>query len=396
MQAPQIAGSLERFRNRGAGTDSERRAAQWLAAELRRGGRAVTIETFWCRPNWALAHSWHTGLAIAGSLTSVSAPRVGGALLLAALVFVVADELTGVSPGRRLTPERASQNVVALASGGVPAQLRLILTANYDAGRTGLVYRDVLRRPVVAVRRFLGRLTVGWIGWLAIAIVWLEVIAILRLEGHNSKVIGVAQLPPTVGLVIGLALLLELASSRFSPAAGDNGTGVGVVLALARALDVARHSRVRTEVVLTGAGDGGGVGLRRYLRIHRRELPSAATAVIGVAPCAAGRVRWWRSDGPLWPVLYSQRLRRLAAEVAGGAAYLAAKRYDGRGATPAVRARTARLPTIAIGCLDDGGLAPRSHQAGDTADALDPAAADAALQFGLLLVDAIDAALAET
>jgi hypothetical protein len=46
--------------------------------------------------------------------------------------------------------------------------------------------------------------------------------------------------------------------------------------------------------------------------------------------------------------------------------------------------------------VDARGLAPRSHQAGDTPAALDPAALDALLQFALTLVDAIDADLART
>lgn len=390
----QIASRLESFPHRGAGTDSERRAARWLADELAQSGRDVVVETFWCRPNWAMAHAWHVALAIAGSLVSVSSARAGGGMLLAAALFVVLDELTGFSPGRRLTAERASQNVVARSRESDPDQLRLILTANYDSGRAGLVYRDSFRRPSAAARRVTRRLSLGWLGWLIGAIAWLEATAILRIEGDHSKAISIVQLPPTIALVVALALLLELASSGVSPGAGDNGTGVGVAVSLLRALDTARHTHVVTDVVLAGAGDGDGAGLRRYLRVHRRELPATHTAIIGVAPCGAGAVRWWRSDGRLWPLLYAVQLRRLSAEVAAGSGYLNARRRDGRGATPALPSRRARIPAIAIGCLDERGLVPRSHQPGDTSAGLDPAAADAAVQFGLLLVDAIDGVLA--
>ncbi len=73
----------------------------------------MQVESFWCRPNWALAHAWHAALGLAGSLLSVPLPHLGLDLLLAALACVLADELLGISPGRRLTRERASQNVVA-------------------------------------------------------------------------------------------------------------------------------------------------------------------------------------------------------------------------------------------------------------------------------------------
>jgi hypothetical protein len=55
----------------------------------------------------------------------------------------------------------------------------------------------------------------------------------------------------------------------------------------------------------------------------------------------------------------------------------------------------ARLPAIAIGCLDRRGLVPRSHQRTDVADAIEAGPIESAVQLGLLLIDAIDAALAE-
>lgn len=44
---------------------------------------------------------------------TASSPRIGAALLLAALILVIADAATGVSLGRLLTYERASRNVVS-------------------------------------------------------------------------------------------------------------------------------------------------------------------------------------------------------------------------------------------------------------------------------------------
>jgi len=398
MRAQETVSHLASFERRGPGTDAERRAARWLAEELAAAGREVRIEPFWCRPNWALAHAWHAALAIAGSLVSVAAPRVGGALLLAALVFVVADELTGISPGRRLTAERASQNVVALPrtrSGHEGAQVHLVLTANYDAGRTGLVYRDAVRRAFARARQALAGRGPGWLGWLSIAIAWLLVTAVMRVRGSNSATVGVAQLPPTAALVIGLALLLDIGASGCGPAAGDNGSGAAVALALARALDTAPPSRVAVEVVLQGAGEGGGIGLRRYLRARRRRLRAANAVVVGLAPAAAGRPRWWVSDGAFVALPYFRRLRQICAATAEQEPAISAAAHRGRGATPALRARAARIPAIAIGCLDERGLVPRSHQPSDTAAAVDPAALDAALQFGVLLVDAIDAFLAQ-
>jgi Peptidase family M28 len=388
-----VAAHLQGFAGRGAGTDAERRAAWWLARLLNRRGRRVSIETFWCRPNWALAQAWHVALALAGSLVSVATPRAGGAMLLAALVFVLADALTGVSPGRRLTRERASQNVVVTRAKSDQERLHLIVTANYDAGRTGLAYRNRLRELTGRARRGLAGFTVGWQGWLIVAIAWLLITAIVRLQGHQSAGIGAIQLIPTVGLLVALALLLELAAAAWSPGAGDNGSGVGVAVAVARAVSTSPPQNVNVEVVLTGSGDGEGAGLRQYLRQRRKTHQPANAVVLGIAPCPSGSVRWWRSDGPLLPVRYGPRLSRLAQQVADEQPRLGARVHDGRGTTPALAARRARIPSLTIGCLDDRDLVPGSHQPADVADALDRAGHDRTTQFVLMLIDAIDAAL---
>jgi hypothetical protein len=411
MPALQTAARRTEFKRRGAGTDAERRSAVWLAGEVRVSRRDVAVDPFWCRPNWALAHSWHTALAIGGSLLVVAHARLGGALLLVALISVLGDRLTGHSIGRRLTPERASQNVVSPPPGRPPSpnggqaddgqadpmksRTRLIVTANYDAGRMGLVYRDGLRAVSAGLKRIAGngRLTPGWMGWLVIELLWLLAVAVLRAGGSGGTALGVIQLVPTAALVIELGALLELSLAPFGPAAGDNASGTAVALALVRALDVAPPRHLGVELVLQGAGENGMVGLRHHLRATADRRP-AATIVLGIGPCGAGYPCWWISDGSLVPLRYSARLRRLAARTGGSGGQVGTTAHRGRGSSPALPARARGVPALTIGCVDPHGLVPRSHQAGDVAAALEPGALDALLQYALMLVDAFDADVA--
>lgn len=416
MPATQIAAQLTEFARRGAGTNSERLAAVWLRDAAGSRQREATIETFWCRPNWALAHSWHLLLGIAGSLVMVSDPTLGGALVLVGLISILADWLTGRSPGRRLTPEHASQNVVShppaaspplAARHGVaehhPAdgeRLRLIVTANYDAGRAGLVHRPWLRRTTGLPRRLAGdgHFIPGWLGQVALAHVWLLAVAILRhgSAATTSSAVGALQLIPTVVLVLALALLLESAAADFGPAAADNAAGTAVALALVRALDTAPPRRLAVELVLQGAGDGQMIGLARHLRARRKELTRANTIVLGIGPVAAGSPHWWTGDGPLVPVRYHHRLRDLAARLADPATGLDGRPYRGRGTAPALPARIRGIPAINLGSLDAQGFAGGLHTAQDTAtETLDPTAVDELLQFALMLVEAIDSDLVD-
>jgi hypothetical protein len=378
MAALDTIEQLAEFDPRGPGTDGERRAGRWLAGQLSTKGRQVRIETFWCRPNWALAHAWHVALAVAGSLLSVAEPRIGGALLLVAVINVLADAFAGRSLGRRLTPERASQNVVASSRDSYP--VRLVLTADYHSPRDGIVQRDPIRALAARAREATRGLTPGWLGWVAIAIVWLLAIAIIRLDGHKSTAVGVAQLIPTVGLVLAFAALIEIAIAGYAKTANDSASAAAVALALARALEAAPPRRMAVDVVLQGGG--GGLGLRAYLRKHRLRAPDVVT--LGIAAAGAGEPRWWVSDGSLLPLRYFRGLRQLAESTARQEPDLSATAHHGRGEAPAFPALLARLPAIAIGSLEESGRVPPRAE---------PAALDAAVQFGLILIDAIDASL---
>jgi hypothetical protein len=388
-----IVAALTAFPGRGAGTNSERRAALWLSQELRRGERDVLIETFWSRPNWALAQAWHVGLAVAGSLVSVASAPIGGGIVIVALLAVIGDSLTGHSPGRRLTPERASQNVVSPPPAGSPPTT-LVITANYDTGHMGLVHQRLLRRPARRLRNLLGPLAPGWVGWLVIFCLWVLVTAVLRDGGQSGKVLAAAQLVPTAGLVVAFALLLELGGSTFGPGANDNASGVAVAISLVRTLDVSRPRRIGVEVVLTGAADGSMLPLRGHLRRRRRELTPARTIVLGIAAAGRGRPRYWRSDGPLVPMRFLPRLGELSRK-ASTQSGTPLEPVRGRGISPALPARFSRLPAITIGCLDDLGLAPGSHLPGDVAAGLESGVPDRLLEMALTLVDAIDAGLPE-
>jgi peptidase M28-like protein len=389
MRLTETVSGLVGFKRRGAGTDAERRASIWLGDELARAGRDVRIEPFWCRPNTALAHTWHVALAIAGSLIAIPSHTVGAVIVAIALVSIVADAIVGRSLGRRLTLEHASQNVVATSPGKPAHPTRLIITANYDAGRAALAYRKVFRTTAARLRSLTGGRAPGWIAWIVIATAWLLATAILRIAGVSKTTVGVVQLIPTIGLVIAVPLLLDLAGAEWSPGANDNASGVAVALALAAALEAAPPPGVAVDVVLAGAGEGGGIGLRKYLRANRRTLQPSNAIVLGIAPTGGGRPSWWVSDGQFIPFRTSATLRRLCAEIATGEPHLKAASHRGRGGTPALPALGRRLPGIAIGCLDDRGVAPRSHQSDDTPDRTDAKAMDDALQFALMLVDAI-------
>ena len=271
-----------------------------------------------------------------------------------------------------------------------PMRVRLIITANYDAGRTGLAYHPSLRSGTA-------RLTHRSTACPRLA----------RLDGARDRLaarhLGAPDRRrrpardrrdpdrPAAALAdSALAFLVDLAAANPGPAANDNASGAAVALALASALDAAPPPGVAVDVLLQGAGEGGSIGLRRYLRAHRTELRPADTVVLGIGPSGDGRPSWWHSDGRLVPLRYAPALRELSGRVATDEPHLRATRtadaarppptWPARGVCP--RSRSGPGPTG-----PRAAIAPvlRSRRPAR------PDALDRASQFGLLLADAIGA-----
>ncbi len=150
------------------------------------------------RPNWVPS----PGLAHPGGdwreLARGPPRRAGRGDRPMGVAGVVADGLTGYSPGRRLTREHASQNVVSRAANEPDqSRVRLIVTANYDAADRPGLPRCAPPRP--RLRRLAGPSAFdGWAGFGARHGVLL-VIAVRHWAAITGSAIGVVI--PTAGLV---------------------------------------------------------------------------------------------------------------------------------------------------------------------------------------------------
>ena len=104
---------VDEFGPRPPGSDAERRAGQHLCRRLEELGREAHTEAFSVWPAWAPAYAINAGIAIVGSVVSVSSATLGTGLVLLATILTFLD-LAGITPTtRRLLGRRASQNVVS-------------------------------------------------------------------------------------------------------------------------------------------------------------------------------------------------------------------------------------------------------------------------------------------
>lgn len=362
-----------------AGSDAERRAMVAWAARLGDAAQAQAVEALWLRPRSDLVLALHAGLGVVASVLAVAAPPVALGLAAATLLSLLLDVAGLPLSLRRLTPERASQNVLArIAAPPRDDALTLIVTAHLDTPRGGLLGRLARgRRPA---RRWLP----GPLAWVVLALLAVAACAAVRLADHDGSALGAIQLAPTLVLVVALGLAVDAALARPAPprdgdasgasaaasgasaaasgaganaaASGANAAASGAgsapgasvaaeaLLSVAHGIAAARPGRIGVDVVLAGAGASGGLGFRAHLR--RRRPDRGRVAVVELSDGAAPA--WLLSDGPLLPLRYHPQLVALAAQAAAEEPDVAARPTRGRALGGALRARQRRLPAIRL------------------------------------------------
>ncbi|MBA2240803.1 MAG: M28 family peptidase, partial [Solirubrobacterales bacterium] len=280
---------LVSFRGRRAGSDAERRAANRFAEHLRGIGRQVAVEPTYVHPNWALSLALHCAIGCVGSVVTVTQPVIGFALVLVAATSLYLDLNARFYLLRSLFFRRASQNVVSPGS-RPDALVRLVLCAGLDAPRTGVLNGRRCARLFARLTKLTG---LPWsptrvIFW---SLAFLVPVTAAQAAGLESDGLSLLQVIPTLLLLLGAFGYLDVGTSRVSPGANDNASGVATVLSVARELDAEEPAALDVWVVLAGASDPLSEGMRGFARAHR-ELDRETTLFVCVDSVGAGEVRY--------------------------------------------------------------------------------------------------------
>ncbi len=376
------------FEGRGPGTDAERRAANMLAGRVRGIGRRARTEPFFCHPQYAVVHLIHAALGVAGSLLATVQPAVGFTIVFAAAVSTYLDLNTRLYLIRSLLFRRTSQNVVS--PGDRPdASARLVLTAHYDAARTGFVFSkasDRIRRLPERVRLALGPFRLFF--WAGLAPL-LPIIG-ARMAGVDGTWLSAVQAVPTIVLIVAAFLLIDIALSEIVPGAYDNASGVAAVLSAAEELTADPPANLDVWILLTGAEESFCEGSRAFVRTHRKELDRENTAFVNVDSVSYGGLAYEVSQGAVISLDHDPQLIELCEALSGaGAGEALPIRHPL--IDDALPPRIRRMRSITIRTTDaDGNLAPWYHTHDDVPDRVDPAALTHATRFVVSLARLLD------
>jgi hypothetical protein len=283
---------------RESATEGERRAAEWLAGELRESGaRNARVEeepeangTFW----------WPIGLlAGAGALAGLAARRGGratralAALTGAAASALIADELPpGRRRFRRLLPKRSAHHVLA-EMGPPDADRTIVVMAHHDAAHSAFFFNPAITEAIGerAPWVFENNDTSPPLMWPTVA--GPAVMAAGAALG-SRRLTGLG----TFLSAASAAFMAHIGAGEVVPGANDNGTGCIAQIAIARAL--ADRPPENTRVLFLSTSEEAlceGMGL--FMERHAAELPTDRTFFLCLDTVGSPTLLALRGEGML-------------------------------------------------------------------------------------------------
>ncbi len=361
---------------RPSASEGERRAAHWLADELRGAGcREVRVEE-------ERAHGgywWPLGLLNAGSALAARLGRLPAALAGAFASAAVYDDVSGgrLWFRRRALPQRPTWNVVAEA-GTAEAERTVVFIAHHDAAHSGLVFHPAL--PRAGMRLFpklheRANQSVPIIFGVFLGPVFLALWGLLGARWLRR-----------CGLFFSLgasAAMANIGASPVVPGANDNLSAVAVLVALAHELSGSPPRGVRVILLSTGSEEAFMEGMQAFGRRHFAKLDRRATEFVCLECVGSPYLCVVEAEGMLRMRYYADASRDALGRAGAAAGVELARGLRTVAATDALIALRAGYPTCTLGGVDETKFPREYHWRSDTPDNLDWSSIEGAVEVCL-------------
>jgi Peptidase family M28 len=358
---------------RASASEGERRAAEWIAGELREAGcRGVGVDE-------ERAHGgywWPLGLLNAGAaLAALAGGRRAAALVGGVGAAAVYDDVSGgrLWFRRRTLPHRPTFNVLAEA-GDPAAERTIVFVAHHDAAHTGLVFHPAL--PRIAMERLpaLHEKADQSVPILYGVFLGPLLLALWGLSGRRPL--------RAAGMFLSLgasAVMANIGASPVVPGANDNLSAVAVLVALAHSLRERAPAGVRVLLLSTGSEESFMEGMQAFGRRHFAGLPRETTEFVCLECVGSPELCVVEGEGMLRMRRYSDRARERLARAGLDAGVKLRRGLRTVAATDGLIALRAGYPTCTLGGVDETKFPAQYHWPSDTPDNLDWSSVEGAL-----------------
>lgn len=338
---------------RGAGTEGERRAGDFVESILRGLGYDVNREDFQTVPTFSYPYILIYGMTIVGVLLAFADTAIGLAVsVLGFFLLLLEEELYSPVVTKMIRPifRLKSSNIVGTLGKG---SRTLVVMAHYDSTKAAYSFNPnrvgSLRSTTIA--NFASSLLVPIVLLVALALPVLRYLA----------------LATSVPLWLSVTVLAHREVAHdYVPGANDNASGVAVLLGVAEKLAASPLSDTTLYVVATGSEESGMIGAYDFFRGHGEEARSAL--VVNIDNPGIGEICVVTCEGVVLRYCCESEFALTAAEVAGELGVRARQyRLLPTDATPAMRRG---WKAVSVMAFTDKGIG-NYHWYTDTADHVD-------------------------
>jgi len=361
---------------RPSASPAERRAAEWLAGELRDAGcRDVRVEEEHAHGGYW----WPLGIPNAASALACFLGRLPAALVGGLASAAVYDDVSGGKLWfrRRTLPHRPTWNVVA-ELGDPAARRTVVFMAHHDAAHSGLVFHPALPRLGMKLVPRLHERANQSIPIIFGVFLGPLLVALWGLSG--SRWVRRAALVFTGGAAAAMA---NIGASRVVPGANDNLSAVAVVVALAHELAERPPDGVRVLLLSTGSEESFMEGMQAFGRRHFPSLDRATTEFVCVECVGSPELCVVEAEGMLRMRHYTEGSRDALARAGAAAGVELTRGLRTVAATDALIALRAGYPTCLLGGVDETKFPAHYHWPTDVPDNLDWSSIEGAVEVCL-------------
>jgi Peptidase family M28 len=295
---------------RAPGSQGEGSAARFIEKELGSLGIDAEVQRFRSPSTTAWSEMLVHLIVLIGAVIFPVNRFISYALVCVGF-FLYLLEYYGRSPFTWLQPHRRSQNVIARMKPYRDIRKVLVVIAHMDSPRAPFYHHPA----------FLWSLRTAFL----LDLVCMTALFMLYTIAFGGHLLSMEETTLTFLWHLGLIAAIIPALSAFTlfikacsgstPGGNDNATGVTVLLELASVYTRRQPYNTDLWLVSTGAADAGGVGVRRLLRQHRRELKGAYFIVMdGVG---RGFPVCYRREGRLIAFRANRKLAGVVKDVGG-------------------------------------------------------------------------------
>ena len=298
-----LAGKLP---HRGANTDNERLAAEYLQSRFAAHTPQAEIEDFHSIDTYAYLFAAYYVEFVIVALLATWFPWIG--LAYGSVIFVMyLAEFTGYSVMGRFLPQYETQNVMARFMSRDPKRL-LIVTSHYDSPKaTALTHPSRAR----------------WLRWAHLGVVFCMLTIIVSCAAAGMGVLEGSEYRAdiwlrwvSVAMLMSAALVLYVGESQaeFVSGAVNNASGVAALLQLAESLKEEPPDTTDVWLVATGSKETWLNGMRRLML--GLNLDKERTYFLNIAHVGAGDLRYVTGEGMMHVFPSSKELLKEARELA--------------------------------------------------------------------------------